>query len=87
MNVHLTPHLEKLVQNKVKAGSYSSASEVVREALRLMQEQDELLLLRKEEIRKQIAEGYAALRRGESVDGEEAFRQLDKRHERHRRGR
>ena len=87
MNVHLTPELEKLVQKKVKAGSYNSASEVVREALRMMQERDELLLLRKEEIRKQIAEGYAALRRGEAIEGEAAFRQLDERHERHRRSR
>lgn len=87
MNVHLTPELEKLVQKKVETGSYNSASEVVREALRLMQERDDLLLLRKEEIRKQIADGYASLRRGEVIEGEEAFRQLDERHERHRRGR
>ena len=87
MNVHLTPELEKLVQKKVKTGSYNSASEVVREALRLMRERDELLLLRKEEIRKQIAEGYASLRQGEAIEGEEAFRQLDERHKRQRRSR
>jgi antitoxin ParD1/3/4 len=87
MNVHLTPELEQLVQDKVKAGNYNSASEVVREALRFMQERDELFALRKEEIRKQIADGYASLRRNEGIDGEEAFRQLDERHERHRRER
>ena len=35
MNVHLTPDSETLVQNEVKTGRYNSASEVVREALRL----------------------------------------------------
>ena len=40
MNVHLTAELETLVQNKVKSGRYNSASEVVREALRLFEERD-----------------------------------------------
>lgn len=38
MNVNLTPQLEALVKQKVASGLYSSASEVVREALRLMEE-------------------------------------------------
>ena len=42
MNVHLTPELETLVQNKVKTGRYNSASEVVREALRLFEERDRI---------------------------------------------
>ena len=42
MNVSLTPELETLVNEKVKSGDYNSASEVVREALRLLKEQDEL---------------------------------------------
>jgi antitoxin ParD1/3/4 len=40
MNVSLTPELEKFVSAKVEAGRYSSASEVVREALRLLEEHD-----------------------------------------------
>jgi antitoxin ParD1/3/4 len=40
MNVSLTPELEQLVQEKVKSGRYLSASEVVREALRLLEERD-----------------------------------------------
>jgi antitoxin ParD1/3/4 len=35
MNVSLTPELEQFVQTKVQSGRYNSASEVVREALRL----------------------------------------------------
>ena len=40
MNVSLTPELEKFVGAKVKSGRYNSASEVVREALRLLEEHD-----------------------------------------------
>ena len=69
MNIYLTKELEQLVQNKVQSGRYNSASEVVREALRLMEERD----LRKEEIRKLIAEGLESQRRGDLVDGEAEF--------------
>ena len=40
MNVSLTPELEKFVSAKVGGGRYNSASEVVREALRLLEEHD-----------------------------------------------
>jgi antitoxin ParD1/3/4 len=40
MNVSLTPQLEKFVSAKVESGRYNSASEVVREALRLLEEHD-----------------------------------------------
>jgi antitoxin ParD1/3/4 len=36
MTVSLTPELEKFVSAKVGSGRYNSASEVVREALRLL---------------------------------------------------
>ena len=36
MNVSLTPSLERFVREKVDSGLYNSASEVVREALRLL---------------------------------------------------
>ena len=48
MNVSLTPELESLVNNKVKSGLYNSASEVVREALRLLDEQDHIKTMRHE---------------------------------------
>ena len=41
MNVSLTPELEALVNEKVASGRYSSASEVVREALRYMADRDQ----------------------------------------------
>ena len=67
MNVHLTPRLEKMVRQKVASGLYNSASEVVREALRLLDEQDRLRAMRFEELRKQIQQGLDELDRGEGI--------------------
>jgi antitoxin ParD1/3/4 len=41
MNVSLTPELEALVNEKVRSGLYQTASEVVREALRLLKNRDD----------------------------------------------
>jgi antitoxin ParD1/3/4 len=41
MNVSLTPELEKLVNEKVRSGLYQTASEVVRDALRLLKQRDD----------------------------------------------
>jgi antitoxin ParD1/3/4 len=42
MNVSLTPELERFVSERVASGRYASASEVIREALRLLEERDQL---------------------------------------------
>ncbi|HZP82831.1 MAG TPA: type II toxin-antitoxin system ParD family antitoxin [Chthonomonadaceae bacterium] len=73
MNVHLTPELEQMVQRKVQTGRYNSASEVVREALRLMEERDQV----KAEIRQKIAAGMEELRQGKGIDGEAFFAQME----------
>lgn len=65
MNVSLTPRLEKLVNQKVTSGLYHSASEVIREGLRLLREQDELRHHRLKELRHEIALGLAESQRGE----------------------
>jgi putative addiction module CopG family antidote len=48
MNVSLTPELKKIVAERVSSGRYASASEVIREALRLLEEHDQLNQLRQE---------------------------------------
>ena len=53
----MTPQLEKLVQERVKSGRYTSASEVIREALRLMEEKDRLLGAKLNQLRQDIREG------------------------------
>lgn len=77
MNVHLTPELEQFVRNKMKSGGYNSASEVIREAIRLLEERDEIFTLRQDEIRKQIEEGWQSSKRGELVDGDEVLERID----------
>lgn len=77
MNVSLTPEFERLIHDRVQSGRYHSASEVVREALRLLEERDELRRLRLAEMRNQIAAGLASLDRGEGVSGEEVFDELE----------
>ena len=73
MNVSLTPELEKFVNDKVASGMYYSASEVIREGLRLLQEREMLKKIRIEELRKEIAVGIKQAERGQFVDGEEVF--------------
>ena len=70
MNVHLTPELEQLVHNKVECGRYNSASEVVREALRIMEQKDELRAIQLQELRHRIDKGLSEADRSEGVDGE-----------------
>ena len=57
MNVNLTPQLEALVRSKVNSGMYTSASEVVREALRLMDEQDRLREVKLDGLRSEVRKG------------------------------
>lgn len=76
MNVSLTPKLEELVNQKVSSGLYNSASEVVRDALRLLEERDRLREMRMEELRREVAIGLEQLKRGESVDGRAVFDRL-----------
>lgn len=57
MNVSLTPELEKFIEKKLETGLYSSASEVVREALRLMAEKDAEYEAKLEGLRAAVKEG------------------------------
>ena len=65
INVNLTPQLEAMVRDKVAGGLYGSASEVVREALRLMQEQDQLRAMKLEQLRADIRAGLESGSAGE----------------------
>ena len=58
MNISLTPQLETLVKNKVESGLYGSASEVMRDALRLLEERDRKNALRVEHLRTEIKKGF-----------------------------
>jgi antitoxin ParD1/3/4 len=79
MNVSLTPELEMLVTRKVQSGLYQSASEVVREGLRLLEEQDCLRELHLDEVRKKIQAGLDQLDRGEGIPGDLVYADMKKR--------
>lgn len=68
MNVSLTPELEKFVAVKVDSGRYTSASEVVREALRLLEEHDRSRGAQIAAFNKELGHRLSSLDRGEHVD-------------------
>ena len=75
MNVNLTPELEALVQRKVRSGLYNNQSEVVREALRLLAEQDRVREAHQKQLRKALADGLAQADRGDLLDGAAVIRE------------
>lgn len=76
MNVSLTPELEALVQAKVATGMYNNASEVIREALRLMKDRDLLHELKTQQLKQALSIGLSGLDRGEfSAENLEDIRQ------------
>ena len=64
MNVSLTPELERLINDKVDTGSYQTASEVIREALRLLKLRDEGLV----QLRRDVQAGFDQIERGEFAE-------------------
>jgi len=81
MNVSLTPELESLVNKKVKSGLYQTASEVVREALRVLKDREQI-----EGLRTDVLAGFAEIDRGDFLEfGERSTKRLA--HEVHSRGR
>ena len=79
LNVSLTPDLEQFVASRIASGRYQSASEVVRAGLRLLAERDSAREAALDDLRQKIAVGMAQAERGELRDGEEVFRNLEKR--------
>jgi antitoxin ParD1/3/4 len=73
MNVSLTPELDRYVEEKVRSGQYRSASEVLRESLRVLQRMDEERQARLDALRQKIDRGLDELDRGMGVDGDKAF--------------
>ncbi len=66
MNISLTKEFENYVAEKVESGMYHSASEVIRDGLRLMKERDELHQSRLAELRKDVALGVDQADRGQT---------------------
>lgn len=63
MHINLSPEMERYLERKVSEGFYSNASEVVRDAIRRMKEDDKKIAAFQAAVRK----GDEQLRRGEGV--------------------
>src|SRR5438067_6850642 len=59
MDVHLSPDVERIVRCKLQTGRYGSASDVVSEALRLLEQRDD--------IRNKIDQGLRSVRKGRGL--------------------
>lgn len=70
----LGQHFESFVQKQLKSGRYSSASEVVRDALRLMEEREELRTVQLENLRKQLKAGIDS---GPGIPADKVFDRLE----------
>jgi antitoxin ParD1/3/4 len=77
MNVSLTPDLDKFVAGKVESGRYNSASEVVREALRLLEEHDRARTSLIASFNKELGARLDSLDRGEHVRPEVTRQRLE----------
>jgi antitoxin ParD1/3/4 len=84
MNVSLTPELERFVSTKVESGRYNSASEVVREALRLLEEHDHAKATQLAEFNHELGRRLNSLDRGEHVDPAQARSRLKRKSEQRR---
>lgn len=76
MNVSLTRELEEYISRKVKMGLYKSASEVVREALRMLRERDRTQQGELAELHREIQTGLDQLDRGEGIPGEQVLAEI-----------
>jgi len=76
MNISLTPELEHFVQDKVKSGMYTSASEVIRESLRLLHMHDEIQNQRIKQLNHAIDVGLQQLNTGRKVPAHESYKRL-----------
>jgi antitoxin ParD1/3/4 len=72
LNVSITPHFSKFIRSKIKSGRYANASEVVREALRRL-EQDEAVreqgvIVDPDNAGQAILKGLASIERGDFIE-------------------
>lgn len=76
VNISITPELDAFLQSRVKTGRYQTTSEVVREALRLLerheQEREETL----RHLKTKLKRGANQAKAGKLLDGDEVFDEL-----------
>jgi antitoxin ParD1/3/4 len=68
MNVILKPELQRFVDEKVKAGQYGSADEIVNEALEVLRDHEEFSPEHESYLRQEIGRGIEQLDAGQTAD-------------------
>src|ERR1039457_3196577 len=81
MNSSLTPELQKFVGTKLESGRRNSASEVVREALRLLEEHDQARAGQLAEFNRELGRRLDSLDRGQRIDPADARARLQRKSE------
>ena len=76
VNISLTPELDAFLQARVQSGRYQTTSEVVREALRLLERHEQERDQAFQQLKAKLEKGAAEADRGELLDGEEVFAEL-----------
>jgi antitoxin ParD1/3/4 len=76
LNVSLTPELEHFVQQRVATGRYQTASEVVREGLRLLEQQEQNREAALAALKAKLKRGSAQADEGRFVDPDETLRKI-----------
>jgi len=76
MNISLTPELEKYVNTKVNSGMYTSASEVIRESLRLLHTYEDIQTQRAQELNDAVNIGLMQLSRGHKISAKDSYSKL-----------
>ena len=79
MEIALTPEVEQYIQEKISSGQYASASEVLLASIKLLQDIEQTYQGRYQALRDEVRLGIEAADRGELVDAETVFAQLEER--------
>ena len=78
VNISITPELDAFLQSRVASGRYRTTSEVVREALRLLERQEQEWEQDFQQLKAELQRGADQAARGELIDGDEVFEELRK---------
>ena len=76
MNISLSSEIEKFIESQPESGKYSSIEELIVAGIRLLEERERIYQGRFEELKREIMVGVEASQKGEVVDGEAVFSQL-----------
>ncbi len=76
VNVSITPELAAFLHSRVQTGRYQTTSEVVREALRLLERQETERDKAFRQLKVKLARGAAQADAGDLFDGDEVFDEL-----------